>query len=228
MCSPVPQAVLGTASLILLATLAYVVHRYFNRAMDRSPSAVYRMRAHGALLLGAIPLGLTVALTDLGTDALGLGRGNPGAAVRVLGPFVPIILFVVIRGARKAVARDEAPSILQPSWTPRDRILNAATWLVYLTGYELLFRGILLLGLVPALGASAALGVSTGLYVLAHLHKSAGETLGSMPVGILMAVATLQSGSIWGAVVLHTLIAVVQDERARAVAGGLAMGPRRT
>lgn len=212
-----PHALLAPVDLLLVGTVAFVVHRYFNRAPDRSPAAVYRMRAVGALLLGAIPLAITVALTGLDPEAVGLCRGRPEPALRILGPLTPVILWLVARGARGAVARGEVPSVLRPRSTLRDHVLDGATWLIYLSGYELLFRGILLLGLVPTLGTSAAIAVSTSLYVLAHLHKGAGETLGSLPVGLLLASATVQSGSIAGAVVVHTLIVLTADWRGRAI-----------
>ena len=84
-------------------------------------------------------------------------------------------------------------------------------WAVYLLGYECLFRGALLTGLVEPMGVWPALAVVTGLYTLAHLHKDAGETLSCIPMGLVFGWGALKTGGFLGPFVLHVLIAVTHD-----------------
>ena len=80
-------------------------------------------------------------------------------------------------------------------------------WAGYLLGYECLFRGVLLSGLVEPFGTWPALAMVTGLYTLAHLHKDAAETLSCIPMGFVFGWAALETGSFLGPFVLHLLIA---------------------
>ena len=91
---------------------------------------------------------------------------------------------------------------------------SAICWFVYLTGYELLFRGLLLHYGIESWGFWNGMFLMTGLYVLAHLHKDSSETFACFIAGPLFGFLTLWSGSIWTAVILHTLIAVVTENLA--------------
>jgi membrane protease YdiL (CAAX protease family) len=95
----------------------------------------------------------------------------------------------------------------------------AGAWLVYLIGYEALFRGLLLPLLVAALGMWPGLAVATGLYVLAHLDRPSAETLAAIPAGFVFALITLATGSFLAAVLLHWIIATTSELVAAARAG---------
>jgi membrane protease YdiL (CAAX protease family) len=95
----------------------------------------------------------------------------------------------------------------------------AGAWLVYLIGYEALFRGLLLPLLVAALGLWPGLAIATGLYVLAHLDRPSAETLAAIPAGFVFALITLATGSFLAAVLLHWIIATTSELLAAARAG---------
>jgi membrane protease YdiL (CAAX protease family) len=106
-----------------------------------------------------------------------------------------------------AAARPRPPSASMP----RRVALVAVGWFVYLLGYEALFRGTLLPLLVASLGAWPGMAVTTGLYVLAHLDRPSAETLAAIPTGFVFAVVTLVTGSFLAALLLHCIIATVNE-----------------
>lgn len=103
------------------------------------------------------------------------------------------------------------PEFRQPSATPAQRLLSAASWMVYLAGYELLFRGIILGAAIASLGLTAGIAAHTSLYVLAHLHKPAGETLSCFLMGPLFAWLAMDHGivSVW---LVHCAVAITGEQ----------------
>ena len=61
------------------------------------------------------------------------------------------------------------------------------------------------------MGFAAAMVLNTILYALAHLYKGRMETLGSVPVGVLLCYLTFLTGNIWTAVVIHCLMALSNE-----------------
>ena len=84
---------------------------------------------------------------------------------------------------------------------------NLVSWGLYLLGYEFLFRGVLFLGLIPFTGLNTAIGINTALYALAHLYKGKKETIGSIPLGIVLCYITWKTGTIWTAFAIHWIMA---------------------
>lgn len=51
------------------------------------------------------------------------------------------------------------------------------------------------------------MAAGTAIYVLQHLPRGPGECLGSLPMGVVFALMTLDTGSVLSAWLLHVLIA---------------------
>ena len=88
---------------------------------------------------------------------------------------------------------------------------NAATWTLYLLGYEFFFRGFLLFAVADAWGVWAGVCATTLAYVYAHLPKNADETIGTIPMGVVFALGALWSGGIWAPWLAHVIIANTSD-----------------
>lgn len=99
------------------------------------------------------------------------------------------------------------PQVRMAKWNPIEYILNILSWGLYLLGYEFLFRGILFLGLLPFTGLYPAVFINTLLYALAHLYKGKKETLGSIPLGIILCLITAKTETIWTAFAVHWIMA---------------------
>jgi membrane protease YdiL (CAAX protease family) len=127
---------------------------------------------------------------------------------------------LLIAAVRLPEMRQFYPEIwpqLPASWRTRHRVAAVAGgWLVYLLGYEALFRGLLLPVLVAAIGIWPGMAVATGLYVLAHLDRPSAETLASIPTGFAFALLTLTTGSFLAALLLHWIIATANELAAAA------------
>ena len=81
---------------------------------------------------------------------------------------------------------------------------------LYYIGVEYFFRGFLIFGLHPKIGATAVL-FSMMPYVMIHYTKPPSEAAGSIIAGILLGYMSLRSGSIWGGFLLHWLVGIAMD-----------------
>jgi membrane protease YdiL (CAAX protease family) len=99
------------------------------------------------------------------------------------------------------------PQIRAKVWTNRTVFINALGWFIYLFGYEFLFRGTLLFPLVDTLGVWPAIAINIALYSATHIPKGLDETIGAIPLGLVLCLLTLQSGTIWIAFLVHVAMA---------------------
>jgi len=117
---------------------------------------------------------------------------------------------LVPMGAKNAKGKEHLnlyPQVRMKSWNPIEYLSNIFSWGLYLLGYEFLFRGILFLGLIPFVGLYPAITINTVLYALAHLYKGKKETLGSIPLGIVLCLITAHTETIWTAFAVHWIMA---------------------
>ncbi len=99
------------------------------------------------------------------------------------------------------------PQIRAKEWTSKTLFINLLGWALYLFGYEFLFRGTLLIPLVEPLGVWPAIAINIALYSATHIPKGLDETIGAIPLGIVLCLLTLASGTIWIAFIVHVAMA---------------------
>ena len=103
------------------------------------------------------------------------------------------------------------PQIRLNNWAADKILVNSLTWIIYLFGYELMFRGLLLFSFYYAYGTFVAITVNCVLYSLVHIPKGKKETFGAIPLGIILSFITLETGSIFVAFVFHVIMALSND-----------------
>ena len=99
------------------------------------------------------------------------------------------------------------PQIRAKSWTKSTLFKSLLGWALYLFGYEFLFRGVLFVPLVEPLGIWAAIAISIALYSATHIPKGLDETIGAIPLGLVLCLLTAASGTIWIAFIVHVAMA---------------------
>lgn|GEM_PF-3552351 len=219
-------------AVLMVGTAAFVLMRYrltadrcaawtpgFGPAVGVSAHAggvVLRRLLSGALLGGSVLLAEAVAALAPSVPAfptfagVGAGLALPPLLPALAWAGAPLLLLAPLlwRAGGSDKVRASHPEIRDVPLSPRMRALSLGSWVVYLAGYEYLFRGGLLFTLAAALGPWPAIVASTALYSLAHLHKpSMGEALGSLPLGLVFGAMALATGSFLPAVAVHVGIA---------------------
>ncbi|MCO4774249.1 MAG: CPBP family intramembrane metalloprotease [Deltaproteobacteria bacterium] len=169
-------------------------------------AGVLLRRLMAGLWLGG---GALLVETASGAD-VGVGLALPPLLAGAAWVGWPMLVLVPLlwRSGQGEALRAVQPEIRDAVWTPRLRVLSMAAWVIYLAGYEYLFRGAMLFTLEDAFGAWPAIATTSSIYCLAHLHKPMfGETMGSLFMGILLGAMALATGSFLPAMALHVAIA---------------------
>jgi membrane protease YdiL (CAAX protease family) len=116
---------------------------------------------------------------------------------------IPLVYF----SAQKQKNLVNYPQIRAKVWTKKMLFINALGWFLYLFGYEFLFRGVLLIPLIETLGMWPAIAVNIALYSATHIPKGLDETIGAIPLGFVLCLLTISSGTIWIAFIVHVVMA---------------------
>lgn len=106
---------------------------------------------------------------------------------------------------------DVYPQIRAKKWSIQLLLVSSLSWIAYLFAYEFIFRGFLLFSCVNEIGTFTAITLNVSLYALAHLPKGAKETIGAIPMGIILCLLTIHFGTIWSAFCIHCCLALSNE-----------------
>ncbi len=75
---------------------------------------------------------------------------------------------------------------------------------------ELIFRGVLVIGMVSLLDRKAVLPM-VAMYAAIHFGKPLGETISSVFGGYILGALAYQTRHIWGGVIVHICVALTME-----------------
>lgn len=208
---------------IILATVFFIVFwftsksgkvkEWFFRRADPDAASVNHItfnRVVGFVAMGVMPaLVLMLALPGTTLSSLGLKHSGDTALFSLMWTLIlsALVIPLAMVSARKPKNLVNYPQIRARLWTNRIVLINALGWALYLFGYEFLFRGVLLFPLVEQMGVWPAIAVNIALYSATHIPKGLEETIGAIPLGLVLCLLTLASGTIWIAFLVHLAMA---------------------
>ncbi len=178
--------------------------------LSRGGTRIFRVRLFGAVLFGIVSVGLFTVFTSYTAYSLGLVPEQGKALSEFLWALVlslPVVGVSWLNAGNSDHLR-KYPQIRASRWTGSMFAVNALTWILYITGYEILFRGVLLMPIAGTFGVAVAVAVSTVLYSAVHIAKSMKEAVGSLILGPVLCAITLYFGNIWAAVFVHITLVV--------------------
>ena len=173
--------------------------------------AVAVRRIAFAVVVGAVPGILLIRCSEVTAPWISPAGLLGPESFRWTVSIVALMSALSIALHRSPAAWHNYPQIRSPAWRPATHVLNVATWIPYLFACEFAYRGYLLFPLVEHIGISGAIAVSTSLYAALHITRGPAESLGCVPVGALLAIASLHTGTIWVPYVAHLGAAVLND-----------------
>lgn len=174
--------------------------------------AVIFPRLLGILFFGLIPYAVMHSAFPEHFDAAYLQWGNGDRIIFWTLGLLAVILPVIWISSKKAAHLAQYPQIRYPQWTPGILIASALTWIGYLFAYEFLFRGLLFtVSLSADFGLTWAIALNIALYALVHWPKGKVEVLASIPFGLIIIWATIDTGNLWVAVLAHCGLALSDE-----------------
>ena len=211
-------------SLPLLLTLVFFSIYWFTSKSEKIKKRFYDKYDHdqaslkhifftkyfGFISMGILPtIFCLVFLPELTLADLGLTfiyKTAQFSIFWILGLSILIIPLVYF-SAKKPKNLVNYPQIRAKVWTKKMIFINALGWFLYLFGYEFLFRGVLLIPLIEPLGMWPAIAINIALYSATHIPKGLDETVGAIPLGFVLCLLTISSGTIWIAFIVHVVMA---------------------
>lgn len=169
---------------------------------------LWMTRYLGAVSIGLLPALLVMLIAGNSPADYGFQLGDGWHTLYWIVGLAALILPLTRSNARKSETHKFYPNVREREWTKSMVFHNAITWVIYLFGYELMFRGTLLFASVRAFGAWPAIILNVAFYTLVHMPKSMKESIGAVPFGLIVCLITLSTGSIWGAFALHVVMAL--------------------
>jgi membrane protease YdiL (CAAX protease family) len=121
-------------------------------------------------------------------------------------PVLLIILTIFLLSAFvsfRTIEKSKADFISKSETRPNKAWIYFIIRFVFLFCYEFFFRGILLFSFLAISSPVQAVTYMVLLYVLIHIFDSKKEIIGAVPFGILLAVFTILTNSIWYAFLIH-------------------------
>ena len=165
------------------------------------------------ILLLVVPLISTRFFTGLKLSSMGLGVGDFKLGMKLFAFLFPLIILPVLYFAVDMPEIQSEYPLAKIIKEHHDLIFIYELFYVifYYFAWEFFFRGFLLFGLKPRIGAFNAVLIQTISSSLIHIGKPGGEVIGSIIVGILFGVIALRTRSIWYVFLLHAAIGVATD-----------------
>ena len=190
------------------------LNQWLERQFGEAASSVRKVLWHrlsGTVLYGFIPLLVVLLVFDMPVGRFGL---NNDSLARSMGWWIPVALLIITlnyftAGNKQNLSR--YPQIRASQWNYGLVLLSALSWITYLAGYEIMFRGFLLFACLGSFGYWPAIVINVALYSLAHLHKGSREIIGSIFFGFVLCYVTILLGSCWFAFLVHITLALSNE-----------------
>jgi membrane protease YdiL (CAAX protease family) len=165
----------------------------------------------GILFTGIIPFILFVIIFRTEPTRIGFVTGRTCHFWYLLILLILVTALLSFNLSKGRSVQERSPELKIIDWFPRHIVLSVSAWVIYILGYEFLFRGVLWFLCYEAFGFWPALAINLVLYFLVHLPQGKFMAAGALPVGIVLCLLSWLTGSFIPAFLIHSLIAVLTD-----------------
>jgi membrane protease YdiL (CAAX protease family) len=162
----------------------------------------------GIVFTGVLPMIVFVIIPGNPASEAGLTTGEMYKITYPLIGLIAITILSAFFSSKSINVRKSAPELRVKVWHPRHIILSSLSWLIYLFGYELFFRGILWFLCFRAFGFWWSVLINVSLYSLVHVPKGRLVTYGAVPLGVLFCTLSYFTGSFLPAFMIHSAMAI--------------------
>lgn len=200
---------------LFFSALGFTFYHFFNLASkkrlgDGSLNQMLVQRFAGVLVFGILPALFCWLFGSSGSVLQSMGKIRRETFMW-LGGFSAIIIPMNFLNSKTESNLKVYPQIRIKTWSRSVFILSALSWIAYLLAYEFLLRGVLLGSSLKFLSLWPAIILNTGIYSLLHIPKGAKEAFGAIPMGVMLCLVTISTGSFWYAFFIHVVMALSNE-----------------
>lgn len=164
----------------------------------------------GFLILGVIPGVFYSLFINSDIDFFGFSISHFSSVFIIILILSAFIILAVYANQKSSPERNS----LQIKITEWNFILfgiNSFGWIIYLIGYEYLFRGILLFECNSSFGFWPAITINVVIYSAIHMVNGKDEALGALIFGAVASYFTLIQGTILIPIFMHIVLSLSSD-----------------
>ena len=165
----------------------------------------------GFLFFGIIPLAVVFVIFNDRLQTFGISDENILLSIYWITGLSPVLIILSYFNSKTKENLKRYPQIRTSKWDLKLLVISALSWFLYLLAYEFMFRGFLLFISEKNLGIWLAIIINIVVYSLAHLPKGVKETVGAIPLGLVLCLISLQTGNIWASFFLHLVLALSNE-----------------
>jgi membrane protease YdiL (CAAX protease family) len=121
--------------------------------------------------------------------------------------FFILVAYINVKNSKQS----HYPQFKIDNWTVSYKLLTYFSWILYLLGYEFMFRGILLFGIVEEVGYYPAIIFNVALYAFVHIPKGKKEVLGCLMLGPILCVLALKTNCILIPIIVHNALCLSNE-----------------
>ncbi len=173
--------------------------------------AVYLQKFWGVLFFGLLPAFVLRLTQNRSLLDYGWVWKLDELTIRWVLLLSPLMVLMTWISTRKEDSLAQYPEIRREDWDAALLLRSALGWVLYLLAYEWMFRGWLLFAAFRQMGFWPAIAINTAFYALAHVPKGPREAIGAIPLGVVLCVVSLQSGSFFVAFFVHVVLALSNE-----------------
>jgi membrane protease YdiL (CAAX protease family) len=165
----------------------------------------------GFVLFGIVPYLIFIGLAGMLRPETGLTVSASFRYWYILPVSFIIVPVLAFRATKSLKSQEKSPQLRIKTWSTGSILVSVLGWILYLLGYEFLFRGILWFICYKAFGFWPALLINVSLYSIAHLNQGVLMTLGAIPVGVIFCLFSFLTGSFLFAFLGHCCLAISNE-----------------
>jgi len=213
-----------TISVVILSTvIIYYLYFYFvnsnllkkfcagiTHGAKKEVAQFLIKKCSGFLILGLIPGMIYYFFLDKNFEKFGLSvnqLSNNFFLIILLIIVIGVILFIKHKNNKKY----NSLQIKISEWNVFLFLINLTGWIIYLVGYEFLFRGILLFECNNSFGFWPAIAINVAVYSAIHMVYGKEQTIGSIVFGRIACYLTLSCGTLLIPILMHVSLSLFSD-----------------
>jgi membrane protease YdiL (CAAX protease family) len=210
-----------SGTYILIAFISYyfiinqeVIKGYFIKKAGDRPGQIRMIlfqRLTGILLFGILPLTIFFIRNNSSLIESVLKIHFNLTSLIIVMVFVLISFCINYFAARSPDNLIMYPQIRCKTWSFSLLVISGLSWMTYLLAYELTFRGFLLFSSIKEFNPFIAIVLNICLYSIVHIPKGIKESIGAIPMGLILCILTIHSGTIWMAFWIHCSMALSNE-----------------
>lgn len=214
---------LAISIVVLVSVIFFYFYYYFttsglpekickniNRSIQKKVTVFLTKKVSGFLILGIVPGVIYYFFLNRDFGKFGFSPvhfKNNYQTIFLLMLIIATVLFV----NQKVHRQNNSLQIEITKWNFALFLINAFGWLIYLVGYEFLFRGILLFECNASFGFWPAIAINIAIYSAIHMVNGKDQTIGALIFGGIACYLTLTRGTILIPIIMHVSLSVFSD-----------------